>query len=296
MDNKTLKSSIKAYCRELLETSTSGGAGGYLTKAAFRKPTKKDKNSPTGFESSPKPNMYTKTMKFKIIDPSDRIDAKDLWKGEHLEEIKVNTPGSNIFPIKVNNKEELDRELGRLIKNGFEPPMEYKGDYPTNIFGDKSTFLFFSPNEAEKYRIDLNESRYTQFKKSTSKPKPKDVLHRAIKEIQMKLDEVNRLIEFTTRIKGELQENDQEIEYLKRTKDSLYKIQDKLKEAFSNISKINEIKVNTPISLDSLIKKYSSFPYNMKERDIIFHLQDHEDENVKSQVKNYIKNRVNKLT
>jgi hypothetical protein len=168
-----LKSSIKAYCLELMnnkleEESTSGGAGGYLTKKAFRKPTKKDKNSPTGFESSPKPNMYTKTMKFKIVDPKARIDAKDLWKGEHLK-----------------------------------------------------------------------ESRYTQFKKSTSKPKPREILHRAIKEIQLKLDEVNRLIEFTTRIKGELQENDQEIEYLKRTKDSLYKIQDKLKEAFSNISKIN---------------------------------------------------------
>ena len=54
----------------------------------------------------------------------------------------------------------------------------------------------------------------------------------------MKLDEVNKLIDHTTRIKGELTEGDKDVEYLKRTKNSLYKIQDKLKEAFKKINSI----------------------------------------------------------
>lgn len=145
------------------ETSTSGAAGSYLTKDVGRKKKKQDISSPTGFESSPNPNMYTKTMKFKIVKPNARLNSKDLW-----------------------------------------------------------------------------ESRYSQFKKSTTKQHPKNILHKAIKQIQYKLDEVNRLIEFTTRIKGELTEGENEIEYLKRTKDSIFNIQEKLKQALQKISLINK--------------------------------------------------------
>lgn len=502
--NNSLKSSIKAYCLELMkETSTSADAGGYLTKKAFRKPKKQDIKSPTGFESSPTPNMYTKTMKFKIVNPKDRLNSKDLWKeikinkpvikaklnsgdkediivykrgvkwddipdqpflpdfdnpeevtwslisvpewknqdkmwwnddeidfpndinentipsyedfpitisnyekgqivGDWLKkygykvdttqppfsqdefkpftlnsdlnknikilhEIKVNSPGQTQFPIIVNNKEELEQELSKLIKKGFQPDWkEYNGEYPINIFGDTSSYLFLSNHSGdnEKYNIKLSEikvnnplepievgsdiefdgreytidrytddgrvyirdkvtkdltwvkpndlkrineikvnkpidinqvkqdlkkeliwikkntlprdrdqeledllskyekllpsmskqgimdliyeSHYTQFKRKASQSKPREILHKAIKEIQMKLDEVNRLIEFTTRIKGELAEGEQEIEYLKRTKNSLYNIQEKLKTAFNSISKINEIKINNP--------------------------------------------------
>jgi predicted nuclease with TOPRIM domain len=54
----------------------------------------------------------------------------------------------------------------------------------------------------------------------------------------MKLDEINNLIDYTTKIKGELNEGDKEIEYLKRTKNSLNNIHSKLKEAFKKINSI----------------------------------------------------------
>jgi hypothetical protein len=281
MDKNTLRSSIKAYCLELIkETSVSGDAGGYLTKAAFRKPKKQDIKSPTGFETSPKPNMYTKTMKFKIVSPKDRLNSKDLWK-----EIKINNPtklkliigqyydvlkyrGKNA--IKTYNKyprfyslEEIDGE-----KVLWELGYKYIGD---DILDDYKFNQFLEPWDGEelgwgienvqkwidkglirrgkKQEGALNESRYNQFKKQTIKPKPREVLHKAIKEIQFKLDEVNRLIEFTTRIKGELTEGEQEIEYLKRTKDSIHKIYKKLKETFEKMSSIDEIKIKNPIKL-----------------------------------------------
>jgi len=82
----------------------------------------------------------------------------------------------------------------------------------------------------------LNESKYS----------PKEILHKTIKETQLKLDEVNRLIEHTSRIKGELTEGDQEIEYLKRTKDNINKIQNRLKEVFNKLCELDEIRVNNP--------------------------------------------------
>lgn len=363
MINKdTLRSSIKAYCLELMkETSTSGGAGGYLTKKVFRSTKKQDLKSPTGFESSPNPNMYTKTMKFKIVKPKERLNSKDLWK-----EIKINTPGLiktnltsgdknniivykrnlkysdykgeieksledqgyddrwdrnevtwslisfpdsnnpnkqywwtddeinwNIKEIKINNPTQL-----KLIPGQYYDILRYRGNqavkefkkhprfysleeikgekvlwelgYKYNGLGNEefdgeiySYHNFIEPWDGDevgwgvenvkrwienklirkglKQENSLNESRYNQFKKSKVSPKPKDILHKAIKEIQFKLDEVNRLIEFTTRIKGELCEGDQEIEYLKRTKDSIRKIYKKLKETFDKMSSIDEL-------------------------------------------------------
>jgi len=241
MNKDTLRSSIKAYCLELMkETSTSGGAGGYLTKKAFRSTKKQDLKSPTGFESSPNPNMYTKTMKFKIVKPKERLNSKDLWK-----EIKINQPNRKIYTPEGNkgtiikkstyqdNKEEIDNSL---LGYGYAGEPEIVKWYLLKLDNGKNEW--WDEDELLNYNNKLNESRYTQFKQQTSKPKPKEILHKAIKEIQFKLDEVNRLIEFTTRIKGELTEGEQEIEYLKRTKNSIYKIYEKLKEAFEKINSI----------------------------------------------------------
>jgi len=426
------------------EMSTSGGAGGYLTKAAFRKPKKQDIKSPTGFESSPNPNMYTKKMKFKIVNPKQRLNSKDLWK-----EVKVNKPGlvnaftatrdpqevkvaklgkigdsnwgeaywteypkgqldillydsgeddystnhdqgidellpeftienptelyksalkkynlkpnryiylgDNLNEIKVNNPLIIKAKLNSGDKNNIlvykrgvnyneykdeiDKSLEYQGyddswDRNSTTWslisfpeGDKNVEYWWTDDEIDfssstnevkvnnptqpfkigqkvktedgeefivsRYVDDrvyiypeghrraevwvkkqdlepINESRYTQFKRSASKPKPQEILHRAIKEIGMKLDDVNRLIEFTSRIKGELQEGDQEIEYLKRTKNSIYKIHDKLKEVLSKITSIDEVRVNTPgIKTEKdLIQLYNSIPEDRKREEV----------------------------
>lgn len=411
----------------------AGGVGEYSTPRAARKKTPKDTLSPTGFESSPKPNMYSKSSKYKIADPKDRLNSKDLWKGEHLGEIKVNKPdlantildklielGDSIdlgwyftkfniseegkgpldnirnssrenqlalysylknkkiteikvnkpeqyhYPIKINNKQEyqkwidyylksvnqefhphyhsthlkypyfirmdrFNKETGKYSnpvfkKNSGEKPLSYliddikqlskedqqelriflkdkfniseikdlfeshepdPKDFPIKISSYEQAQLigqwlqkhgynlnidqppfntkpllnpFYIKADGNNIHFDiLNESKYSQFKQSTSKPNPKQVLHKAIKEIQFKLDEVNKLIDFTSRIKGELTEGDQEIEYLKRTKDNIYKIQNRLKEVFSKLCALDEIKVNNPTTpdIDKIQKMYS---------------------------------------
>lgn len=65
----------EVYNRSMNEMSTSGGAGGYLTKYAFRIP-KKQKN---------KDNYYVSKLGYKLVDrkkqakSSKAIDYKDLW-------------------------------------------------------------------------------------------------------------------------------------------------------------------------------------------------------------------------
>lgn len=260
MDKNTLKSSIKAYCLELMkEISTLGGEGSYTTKYAGRKTTSKDKTSPTGFETSPKNNYYKK-LKFRVTNPYPRKNSIQLW-----QEIKINNP---------TRLETLKRGLIKILEGDKEyaadqEQIEDVNDYITYIQNSQTeeeltnhilAQYLYNDGEMVKDYINValgkdsfhpvNESHYSKFKQQTTKPKPKEVLHRAIKEIQMKLDEVNKLIDYTTRIKGELTEGDQEIEYLNRTKNSIHKIYKKLKETFNKMSSIDEIKINNPNIFD----------------------------------------------
>lgn len=157
--------------------STGGGAAGETnTPIAARKKTSQDENSPTGFESSPKPNMYTKTMKFKIVNPKDRINSVDLW----------------------------------------------------------------DPKKGQPKFDNMNENKYSKFRKKTKSRKPQEQLHIAVKEIQMKMDEVNRLVEFTSKMKQELKEDESGLKYLKKTTQSISKIQQKITQINNKIKTLIE--------------------------------------------------------
>lgn len=145
MDNKTLKSSIKAYCLELMKEMNSlggGGEGAYMTKFAGRKVTSKDKTSPTGFETSPKNNYYKK-FKFRVTNPYPRKNSKQLWN-----EIKINKPGTLEFPIYLNNQEKAIETGKKLFKldyrwvdaNGTKPDWT-NAPFKTNNFEPFKIFL-----------------------------------------------------------------------------------------------------------------------------------------------------------
>lgn len=168
------------------EMSATAGAGGFMgqvmvkksqkentTKAFTRNPaspkTTQDINSPTGFESMPdSAKVYTKAG-FRVIKPKERIDAKDLWKEEQL-----------------------------------------------------------------------NEVRYSQFKTQSKTRAPQEQLHMGVKEIYRKLDEINKLVEFTSRMKTELKGDAEEMNFLKRTHNSLFKINEKIQSINEKIKGLTE--------------------------------------------------------
>jgi len=84
----------------------------------------------------------------------------------------------------------------------------------------------------------LNEVRYTQFKKQSVTRTPQEQLHMGVKEIYRKLDEINRLVEFTSRMKNELKGDAEEMNLLKRTHNSLFKINEKIQEINNKIKSL----------------------------------------------------------
>ena len=232
MQKDKLKELIKQCLSSVLdEESASGDAGGYLGIKAFkpkyesankvfnrnpaRPKTAQDTNSPAGFESMPDSGKVYIKGGFKIIKPEERIDAKDLWKGNHLEE-KMGYPTPKAF-----RKPKKQHETS---KSGHE-------DLPNpDKYFELVKFKIVDPKEEP-----LNEVRYSQFKSQSKTRTPQEQLHMGVKEMQRKLDEINRLVDFTTRMKTELKGDAEEMNLLKRTHNSLFKINEKIQEINNKI-------------------------------------------------------------
>lgn len=234
MEKNKLRELVKNCIDEM---SATAGAGGFLGRMMVKKPQKEnttkafnsnpartktvqDTNSPSGFESMPdSAKVYIKGG-FKVIKPEDRLNSKDLWKGNHLEEtMAVVTP-------KAFRKTKKQHETS---KSGHE-------DLP-NI--DKHfelvKFKIVEPKEEQ-----LNEVRYSQFKNETKNRTPQQQLHEGVKKIQRNLDEINKLVEFVTRMKTELKGDADSINYLKRTHNSLFKINEKIQSINDKIKGLTE--------------------------------------------------------
>ena len=84
----------------------------------------------------------------------------------------------------------------------------------------------------------LNEVSYNKFKKDVSYRSKTEMLHRGIKEVKRKLQEINRIVEYTSRMKQELSEGDG-VQYWNRTETQLQQVV----EMVNNLNeKINKLK------------------------------------------------------
>jgi hypothetical protein len=84
---------------------------------------------------------------------------------------------------------------------------------------------------------DLNEN-YSQFRNKTSRRDGAEQLHKAVKEIKKKLVEVDRLIEYTTRLRTEVTEGEGEVKYNTHTTRALEQIQEKIKHTYIKAKKL----------------------------------------------------------
>ena len=82
----------------------------------------------------------------------------------------------------------------------------------------------------------LEESRaYNQFKKEAAMRSKPDQLHQAAKMIQHKLDEVTKLLEFTSQMRNDLSEGEANVEYKHNTKKVFERIHSKVVEVYTKV-------------------------------------------------------------
>jgi hypothetical protein len=82
----------------------------------------------------------------------------------------------------------------------------------------------------------LEESRaYNQFRKEATMRSKPDQLHEAAKMIQRKLDEVTKLLEFTSQMRNDLSEGEANVEYKHNTKKVFERIHSKVVEVYTKV-------------------------------------------------------------
>jgi hypothetical protein len=91
----------------------------------------------------------------------------------------------------------------------------------------------------ELWEKESLEENYHRFRNETGRRTKPEQYHEAVKAINKKLDEVNRLLEFTGTLKTELSEGEDIFEVKHNTKKAMDKIQGKVVEAYKKLRTLN---------------------------------------------------------
>ena len=204
--------------QELDEMSASGDAGGYLTPNAFA-PKGQKTNAATaqairsGFKKAPGMPKNSKVF-----------DYKELWKGKKSA---------------MNNESNYDKPSLKGQPSGYTAASGYTA---SGIKGDD----YYKTNESMKESLIniiekelINEVTYGKFKKDVKHRTKSEQLHKAIREVKRKLAEIDRIVEYTSRMKQELSE-DGGINYWKATQKNVATISEMVNQLNNKIKNLNQ--------------------------------------------------------
>lgn len=86
----------------------------------------------------------------------------------------------------------------------------------------------------------LNEVSYGKFKKEVTYRTKSEQLHKAIREVKRKLAEIDRIVEYTSRMKQELSEGEDGIKYWKATQKNVAQISEMVNHLNNKIKNLNQ--------------------------------------------------------
>lgn len=86
----------------------------------------------------------------------------------------------------------------------------------------------------------LKEGTYNQFKNEVKFRTKSEQLHHAIREVKRKLGEIDRLVEYTSRMKSELSEGEEGLKYWKATEKAVGSIAETITQLSNKIKNLNQ--------------------------------------------------------
>jgi hypothetical protein len=222
-----LKEYIKSLVRKQLEEmSTTAGVGGYSTPFAFA-PNKALKNAAT---------KYALKMGWKLAKKPTTSKVVDYKK---------------IFEV---GKDDINKDFLVINKDGKKVEATYRGVRKDgeHLFNTATGTITVNPKdlntkvspmrESLKKLIEqelLNEVTYSKFKKDVKHRTKSEQLHKAIREVKRKLQEIDRIVEYTSRMKQELSE-DGGINYWKATQKNVATISEMVNQLNNKIKNLNQ--------------------------------------------------------
>jgi len=211
---------LEDYLEEESSTGTGAsatdGTGEQFAGPVRTKPT--TKIVPKGWKPSPSiPNR-----------PSKMMDYKQLFEETILQDstVKVTTPSMN-----------HTGQVGRVRNlNGTFATVTFE-DGEDAIYHISDLAVVNAPDEEDESAPTLNET-YSQFRNKTSKRDGPEQLHKAVKEIKRKITELNKLLEYTDRLRTEIVEGSEDFKYKTYTERALEQIVEGIKHTYIKAKKL----------------------------------------------------------
>ena len=244
-----IKEYIKSLVREMLdEMSVSGDAGGYLSAMAFSK-------------KGQGPNAATKQAQrsgWKLAPGMPKnskvLDYKELWKGKKSamnENMSIEDALKQIRPLLAHTIEhdKLSGSFEELLakaKAGDDEILDRMWDLAGSATDKYAINVLSKPKNMKESLINiiekelLNEVTYSKFKNDVKFRTKNEQLHKAIREVKRKLQEIDRIVEYTSRMKQELQEGDEGVKYWKATQKNVATISEMVNQLNNKIKNLQQ--------------------------------------------------------
>ena len=136
-----------------------------------------------------------------------------------------------------------EKEGWKVTKGETTMPSDSKlYDYKTLTGKKKKGVKIYEMNESLNDIIEqelLNEVTYNKFKNEVKYRTKAEQLHKAIREVKRKLQEIDRIVEYTQRMKTELSEGDG-IQYWNRTNKAVAAISEMVYHLNNKIKNLNQ--------------------------------------------------------
>ena len=228
---------LKEYIRslvqqELEEMSGTGaigvGAGPIMTPYAFAKKGQK-KNAATATAEK----EGWKTTKGETTMPSDsKVKDYKTLTGKKKKGVKIYKDYSN-----------YDKPSTYGAASGYSAPSSYTG---ASLATKGSEYYSGGVKENKMKSLNdiidqelLNEVSYSKFKNEVKFRTKSERLHKAIREVKRKIQEIDRIVEYTSRMKQELSE-DGGINYWKATQKNVGQISEMINQLNNKIKNLNQ--------------------------------------------------------
>ena len=254
------KFKIKDNTNEMSTTGTgasfsSGQGEQYASPKAFK--IKKDKkegiDSPFDHSAPSIPNRPSKAIDykqlfeepFKVGDVQVGGGVKTTVKNIDPETGQISWDVDYVPAIDSTFKEfqELNKFIKALAVKTEDNVIDDIASNVVKLFNQYRTHIRKNyPDQYKKFASNptLQEARYSQFKKTTEVRTPTEQIHRAVREIRRKIDEITKVVGHTERMKNELKSSNEGMSYLKRTKNAINKISEKIQELNNRIKGLTE--------------------------------------------------------
>lgn len=214
-----LKEYIKQLVRELIDEdgSTSGDVGAYSTPFAFAGKKKGDNNATKTAEKQ----GYTKAPEGMPSDSKVK-DYKAIWGKKKT--------------YKIYKESDYDKASVSSQPSGYTAASGYTAG---GIKGD-DYYKKESMNIQEIIKEELlNEVTYKQFQKEVKHRTKAEQLHKAMREVKKKINEIDRIVDYTQRMKQELSEGDG-VAYWTRTEKAVHNIAEMMNHLNTKINNLKQ--------------------------------------------------------